>query len=118
MKLDISPTLDAACELLVLGNYLENIPQGSVSYTVLWLLFYTLSWLGRAEKAVCKGEQNDFSGLRELQPSSLPSPSALPMPTVLGPHSTSGADALEYLSALDALAAPSIGDTGLVGRTR
>lgn len=40
------------------------------------------------------------------------------MPTVLGPPSTSGADALEYLSALDALAAPSIGDTGLVGRTR
>lgn len=39
MNLDISPTLDSACELLVLGNYLENIPQGGVSYTVLWLLF-------------------------------------------------------------------------------
>ena len=118
MNLDISPTLEAACELLVPENYLENMPQGGVSYTLLCLLFYALSWLGRAEETVCKGEQNDFSGLRELQPSFLPSPSALPMPMVLGPGSTSGADALGYLSALDALAAPSIGDTGPVGCTR
>lgn len=106
MNLDISPTLEAACEVSVMENYLENVPQGGVSYTLSCLLFQTLSWLGRAEKAVCKGEQNDFSGLRELWPSFLPSPSALPMLVVLGPGSTSGADALGYLSALDALAAP------------
>lgn len=106
MNLDNSPTLEAACEVLVMENYLENIPQGGVSYTLLCLLFYTLSWLGRAEKAVCKGEQNYFSGLREHQPSFLPSPSALPMPMVLGLGSMSGADALGYLSTLDALAAP------------
>lgn len=72
MNLDISPTLEAACEVSVMENYLENVPQGGVSYTLSCLLFQTLSWLGRAEKAVCKGEQNDFSGLRELRPSFLP----------------------------------------------
>lgn len=49
MNLDISFTPEAACELLELENYLQNVPQGSVFYTLLCLLLsYTLSWLDRA----------------------------------------------------------------------
>ena len=69
------------------------------------LLFCTPSWLGRAENAVCKTEQKDFSGLRELQPFFLPSPSPLPVPMVFGPGGMSGAGAL---------VATSTGDTGPV----
>lgn len=49
MNLDISFTPEAACELLELENYLQNVPQGSVFYTLSCLLLsYTLSWLDRA----------------------------------------------------------------------
>lgn len=91
---------------------MENMPQGDVSTGFLCLLFYSLPWHGRAEKTVGKGDQDVFSGLWELPPSFLPSPSALPVPVLLGSGSRSGADALCYLSALDALAAPSVRDTG------
>lgn len=35
MNLDISFTPEAACELLELENYLQNVPQGSFLYSVV-----------------------------------------------------------------------------------
>lgn len=59
MNLDISFTPEAACELLELENYLENVPQGSVFYTQSCLLLsYTLSWFDRAEKTVKESKMN------------------------------------------------------------
>lgn len=59
MNLDISFTPEAACELLELENYMENVPQGSVFSTLSCLfLSYTLSWLDRAEKTVKESEMH------------------------------------------------------------
>lgn len=59
MNLDISFTPEAACELSELENYMENVPQGSVFYTLSCLfLSYTLSWLDRAEKTVKERKMN------------------------------------------------------------
>lgn len=59
MNLDISFTPEAACELLELENYMENVPQGSVFSTLSCLfLSYTLSWLDRAEKTVKEREMH------------------------------------------------------------